>query len=355
MRYTRLLTHAPFLASVPSPLPRLPPLFATPRPLPIFHPQTSILSCRPYSSKHTKQPIEEEFGDEDLFGEFETDEPASAGSSASVSKKRARAEEVEYLTEVDMDGRTEDVDSEPDLSKPLTKDELLERPRLPSSIKKLNKLLARSRANEIPESELDEKFVKGRGPGGQAINKTNSSVSLTHIPTGIRVQAQPTRSREQNRKVARQILAERLEVLRATGKLGAASGKGEGEGEGVTVEVIGEDGVGVEVVGDGEAGKGVETVEKKVLTKEERKKERKRLEIEMSTAYAKSEIRAMKVRQRKANKAKKAKRKYAKKDEEGQEGQEELGEQNEEDGEGAGEAEGGADSGETVGEAKKGL
>lgn len=67
----------------------------------------------------------------------------------------------------------------------------------------------------IPDSDLLERFVKGRGPGGQAINKTNSSVSLTHLPTGIRVQAQPTRSREENRKIARKILAERLDLLRA--------------------------------------------------------------------------------------------------------------------------------------------
>lgn len=62
-------------------------------------------------------------------------------------------------------------------------------------------------------------LTPGRGPGGQAINKTNSSVSLLHIPTGIRIQSQPTRSRAQNRVIARQILKERLDLMRARGEL----------------------------------------------------------------------------------------------------------------------------------------
>jgi len=86
-------------------------------------------------------------------------------------------------------------------------------------MKKINRLLSRHQVIETPEHELEEQFVRGSGPGGQAINKTNSSVSLTHLPTGIRVQAQPTRSREQNRIAARHILRDRLDALRAAGKL----------------------------------------------------------------------------------------------------------------------------------------
>jgi protein subunit release factor B len=44
-------------------------------------------------------------------------------------------------------------------------------------------------------------------------NKTSSAVQLKHLPTGIVVKVQATRSREQNRKLARQMLAERIEVL----------------------------------------------------------------------------------------------------------------------------------------------
>ncbi|KAF8610830.1 hypothetical protein BDV93DRAFT_550612 [Ceratobasidium sp. AG-I] len=78
------------------------------------------------------------------------------------------------------------------------------------------KLLAAHRARVVPElreEDLDETFVRGSGPGGQAINKTSSSVSLIHRPTGIRVQCQATRSREDNRRIARKILLEKLDQM----------------------------------------------------------------------------------------------------------------------------------------------
>ncbi|KAF5974100.1 polypeptide chain release factor [Fusarium coicis] len=65
-----------------------------------------------------------------------------------------------------------------------------------------------------PESEIEESYVKGSGPGGQKINKTNSAVQLKHIPTGIVVKSQATRSRDQNRKHARELLAQRVDELR---------------------------------------------------------------------------------------------------------------------------------------------
>jgi protein subunit release factor B len=65
----------------------------------------------------------------------------------------------------------------------------------------------------IPESEIIENFLKGSGPGGQKINKTSSAVQLKHIPTGIVVKYQDTRSRAQNRKTARKLLQDRLEEL----------------------------------------------------------------------------------------------------------------------------------------------
>ncbi|CAE6396921.1 unnamed protein product [Rhizoctonia solani] len=75
------------------------------------------------------------------------------------------------------------------------------------------KLMAAHRARvapELKEEDLEETFVRGSGPGGQAINKTSSSVSLIHRPTGIRIQCQATRSREQNRKIARKIMLEKV-------------------------------------------------------------------------------------------------------------------------------------------------
>jgi hypothetical protein len=63
------------------------------------------------------------------------------------------------------------------------------------------------------DSDLIENFLHGSGPGGQKINKTSSAVQLKHIPTGIVVKYQDTRSRTINRKMARKILQEKIEEL----------------------------------------------------------------------------------------------------------------------------------------------
>ncbi|KAH8768057.1 peptidyl-tRNA hydrolase domain protein [Hyaloscypha finlandica] len=65
----------------------------------------------------------------------------------------------------------------------------------------------------VHENEFTESFLKGSGPGGQKINKTSSAVQLKHIPTGLVLKVQATRSRIQNRKIARQMLAERVEEI----------------------------------------------------------------------------------------------------------------------------------------------
>ncbi|KAL8823881.1 MAG: hypothetical protein Q9191_005475 [Dirinaria sp. TL-2023a] len=66
---------------------------------------------------------------------------------------------------------------------------------------------------KIVEADITEAFIKGSGPGGQKINKTSCAVQLKHIPTGIVVKCQATRSRTQNRKMARTQLAEKLEFM----------------------------------------------------------------------------------------------------------------------------------------------
>jgi len=65
----------------------------------------------------------------------------------------------------------------------------------------------------LDESDLVESFVRGSGPGGQSINKTQNNVQLLHKPTGIRVSCQETRSLEQNRKIARRILLDKLDGI----------------------------------------------------------------------------------------------------------------------------------------------
>ncbi|KAL9128219.1 MAG: hypothetical protein Q9217_003065 [Psora testacea] len=65
----------------------------------------------------------------------------------------------------------------------------------------------------VKDGDLEEAFLKGSGPGGQKINKTSSAVQLKHIPTGMVVKSQATRSRSQNRTIARRLLAEKLEEV----------------------------------------------------------------------------------------------------------------------------------------------
>ncbi|KAF8565754.1 hypothetical protein P879_06409 [Paragonimus westermani] len=63
------------------------------------------------------------------------------------------------------------------------------------------------------ESDLSEDFVRGWGPGGQAVNKTANCVVLRHIPTGLFVKCQDTRILERNREIARIRLNEKLDEL----------------------------------------------------------------------------------------------------------------------------------------------
>jgi len=65
---------------------------------------------------------------------------------------------------------------------------------------------------EIKDKDIEEKFIRGSGSGGQKINKTSSCVSLLHKPTSIRVECQDSRSLDQNRKTARKRLKEKLDL-----------------------------------------------------------------------------------------------------------------------------------------------
>ena len=84
----------------------------------------------------------------------------------------------------------------------------------PVSQTKKDALAARMLALGIREPELNEKFILGSGKGGQKMNKTSSCVYLRHRPTGLEVKCGRTRSREQNRFLARRELCDRLEARR---------------------------------------------------------------------------------------------------------------------------------------------
>ncbi|MBS0634197.1 MAG: peptide chain release factor-like protein [Verrucomicrobia bacterium] len=62
----------------------------------------------------------------------------------------------------------------------------------------------------ITEADLVEKFILGSGRGGQNLQKTSSCVYLKHIPSGLEVKCQQTRSRELNRIYARRELCEKI-------------------------------------------------------------------------------------------------------------------------------------------------
>ena len=84
---------------------------------------------------------------------------------------------------------------------------------------------------DINEADCRVDTYRASGAGGQHINKTDSAVRITHIPTGIVVQCQNQRSQFQNRDAAWKMLRARLYELELKKREAEAEGRREAMGD----------------------------------------------------------------------------------------------------------------------------
>ena len=77
--------------------------------------------------------------------------------------------------------------------------------------RKAAELEQRMKRCKVSEKDLEEKFVRSHGAGGEKVNKTSTCVHLRHVPSGVAVKMQKSRSQGLNRYYARKRLCEMLE------------------------------------------------------------------------------------------------------------------------------------------------
>ncbi|KAL4253979.1 Mitochondrial zinc maintenance protein 1, mitochondrial [Abortiporus biennis] len=105
----------------------------------------------------------------------------------------------------------------PSTSEPVHTENPIHNSNIPRYYSQLKKVAKERKIPELREDDLEESFVRGSGPGGQSINKTENNVQLLHKPTGIRVSCQETRSLNTNRMLARRLILDKLDQIENPG------------------------------------------------------------------------------------------------------------------------------------------
>jgi protein subunit release factor B len=77
--------------------------------------------------------------------------------------------------------------------------------------RKTRELEQRMQNCNLLENDIEETFVRSGGKGGQKVNKSSTCVHLKHIPSGLAVKVQKSRSQGLNRYYARKQMCELLE------------------------------------------------------------------------------------------------------------------------------------------------
>ncbi len=86
------------------------------------------------------------------------------------------------------------------------------------SEKKNKWLKEKFEALNIREDDIEEKFIRSSGKGGQKVNKAATCVYIRHTPTDIEIKCMKDRSQSINRFLARRELVERIESLSGMGR-----------------------------------------------------------------------------------------------------------------------------------------